>query len=259
MKKIALMVAAFTMLGSGVSHAENKYEFSRVNGVVELFTSQGCSSCPPADAYMGALKKDDNSNLVLTYGVTIWDYLGWKDKFGTKKNTNRQKQYSHYMGLRSVYTPQSVIGGNVDAVGSDRYKIPKSLKASHLKNTAYKVEMSVTEANMKLMINIGDAPKNIQKLQKNPKAPIDATLWLVKYKDVAKVDIKAGENGGKKIAYHNVVGDYMPLGMWDGKAQNFTISYRDLKGVVGDVATDKFAFLLQLDGVGPIVAAVKVL
>ncbi len=240
--------------------ADGNFKFKQVNGVVELFTSQGCSSCPPADAYIGKLKTKFSDKLVLTYAVSIWDYLGWKDKFANQKNTLRQRSYNHYIGLNSVYTPQFVVDGMVSAMGKigvDKHNIVKKLSRSHLKLKNVKVPMSIVEDNMKLKIKIADAPKDLLKFQKSGQ-PLDATLWLVKYKTLAKVDIKSGENSGRAVGYNNVVGDFMPLGMWEGKPQEFTISFRDLKGMVGNLKTNKFAFLLQLDGVGAIVSAIKV-
>lgn len=233
--------------------AEEKYKFKKVDGIVELFTSQGCSSCPPADAYMGEIKRANANHLALTYAVTLWDYLGWKDNFATAKNTNRQRNYSGYMRLSSVYTPQSVVNGSVDAVGSDRHKIAKHLAKSHLKNSNTYVPMEIVQDNMKIKISLPVATSELLASRKN----FDATLWMVKYKDVANVNIEAGENSGRAIDYHNVVGDFVPLGMWEGKAQDFTVSHRDLKGRVGELATNQVAFILQLDGIGPIISAMK--
>ena len=254
MRKISLLLAAALLAYVPTASAAGKYNFKRVDGVVELFTSQGCSSCPPADAYMGDVKRGSKNHLALTYAVTIWDYLGWKDKFATAKNTDRQRKYSHYLRLGNVYTPQSVVNGATDAVGSDRAKIGKNLKKSHLKNDNIYVPMKIEQDDMKLKIMLPTASSELLASRKN----FDATLWVVKYKNVAKVSIAAGENAGRDIEYHNVVGDFISLGMWEGKAQTFTIAHRDLQGMVGNLKTNKFAFLLQIDGVGPIISALKV-
>lgn len=254
MRKILVFLAAAAMAYIPSAYAADKYNFQKIDGVVELFTSQGCSSCPPADAYMGDVKRGNKSKLALTYAVTIWDYLGWKDNFATAKNTNRQRNYSRYMRLSSVYTPQSVVNGSTDAIGSDKSKVGKHLKKSHMTNGKVYVNMKIVQDDMKLKIMLPVASKELLASRKN----FDATLWLVKYKDVAKVSIGAGENAGRDIAYHNVVGDFTSLGMWEGDAQTFTIAHRDLKGMVGNFETNRFAFLLQLDGVGPIISAMKV-
>lgn len=255
MRKISLLLLAAVAVGyTPFAFAAPKYDFKKVDGVVELFTSQGCSSCPPADKYMGEVKQVYKDSLALTYAVTIWDYLGWKDKFATVKNTNRQRNYSRYMSLGNVYTPQSVVNGATDAVGSDARKISKNLKSSHLKNKNIYVDMKIIQDDMKLKIMLPAASPELLASRQN----FDATLWLVKYKDVAKVSIAAGENAGRDIEYHNVVGDFTSLGMWEGKAQTFTIAHRDLNSMVGNLKTNKFAFLLQIDGVGPIVSALKV-
>lgn len=254
MRKLPLLLAAAAMAYMPSAFAAGKYNFQKVDGVVELFTSQGCSSCPPADAYMGDIRRGNKNKLALTYAVTIWDYLGWKDKFATVKNTNRQRSYSRYMRLGNVYTPQSVVNGATDAIGSDRSKVGKHLKKSHLTNKNVYVPMKIAQDGKKVTISLPTASSELLASRKN----FDATLWLVKYKDVAKVSIAAGENAGRAIEYHNVVGDFTSLGMWEGKPQSFTIAHRDLSGMVGNLKTNKFALLLQIDGVGPIISAVKI-
>ncbi|MCJ8325012.1 MAG: DUF1223 domain-containing protein [Rhizobiales bacterium] len=253
MRKIFIISLFLSVIWATNGYAENKFKFTKVDGIVELFTSQGCSSCPPADAYMGEIKRTKPNHLVLTYAVTIWDYLGWKDNFATAKNTNRQRNYSNYLHLSSVYTPQSVVNGSIDVVGSDKHKITEHLAKSHLNNINIYMPMLITQDEMKVKISLPAASAELLALRKK----FDATLWLVKYKDLANVSIAAGENSGRAIDYHNVVGDFVPLGMWEGEAREFTVSHRDLNGQVGDLATNQVAFILQLDGVGPIISAMK--
>ena len=257
MNKTLLLTTILSLTTITSAVAEGDFKFKQVDGVLELFTSQGCSSCPPADALMGVLKKKHPNKLMLTYGVTIWDRLGWKDRFATVKNDNRQRSYSRYMGLRSIYTPQSVVDGRSDVVGSHKSKISTYLKKSHLKQNKYHVPMTIVEDDMKLKIKVGAAPSALIDLKKDKHKMLDATLWLVKYRDVAQVNIEVGENAGRKINYYNVVGDFTPLGMWEGKPREFTVAFRDLKGTVGKLETNRFAFLLQLDGVGTIISALK--
>ncbi len=256
MKK-TLLIAALLFTTISVPLAGEKYYFKPVTGVVELFSSQACGACLSAFNVMEQLGNEHSDKLMLTYGVTIWNSFGWVDRFATVKNTERQKNYNNYLGLKSVYTPQSIVGGQMDIAGSSKQGINEYLKKSYLKQAKLRVPMSVNQDEMKLKIKVGDAPKGLKEFRNN-NTPIDATLWLVKYKSSAQMDILTGENIGRIINYHNLVADFTPLGIWEGDAREFTVAIRDLDATVGQYKTDKFAFILQLDGVGAIISAVKI-
>lgn len=207
--------------------------------VVELFTSQGCNSCPPADKLLGELAERENI-LALSLNVDYWDYLGWADTLARPENAERQRSYAKTLGQRQVYTPQMVINGRADFVGSRRKDVLAEIEKQNSTANAPHIEMK--DADGVLTISIGAAP-----LQKS------ATVWLVKYDRKREVEIEAGENRNSKIAYHNVVRGMAPVGMWSGAAQTIKLPKGDLDLVLGA----ECAVLIQEADTGPIIAAHK--
>lgn len=207
--------------------------------VVELFTSQGCNSCPPADKLLGELAERENI-LALSLNVDYWDYLGWTDTLARPENAERQRSYAKTLGKRQVYTPQMVINGRADFVGSRRSDVLAEIEKQGSPANAPLIEMN--DADEVLTISIGAAP--VQK---------SATVWLVKYDRKREVEIEAGENRNSKIAYHNVVRGMAPVGMWSGAAQTLRLPKGDLDMVLGN----ECAVLIQEAGTGPIIAAHK--
>ena len=172
--------------------------------VVELFTSQGCSSCPPADSYVGELAKRDDL-LALSYHVDYWDYIGWKDPFAKAEYTQRQRRYSQLMNLSYVYTPQTVIQGSEQAVGSEISKINSKI--------------SKTQQTQPLPVSIkkkpgGDFEVSIEAI----KSPEPVEIYLVGFDRSHSTDIRRGENSGRKLYNYNVVRDMRWVGTWSGKA-----------------------------------------
>jgi hypothetical protein len=206
--------------------------------VVELFTSEGCNSCPPADAFLGDLVKRGDV-LALSYHVDYWDYLGWKDSFASKVTTDRQRAYGRSLGSNYVYTPQMVIDGAADAVGSDHDAVAKAI-AEHAKSAAH-IPLTITEgSNGKIVVNLpGSKSKN------------DAVLWLVRYDAKHSVAIERGENSGSTLTYYNVVRDIEKLGSWNGQAAKVALDPAALEGA------EHALVLLQTDGTGPILGYAK--
>jgi len=210
--------------------------------IVELFTSQGCSSCPPADKLLGELASQPNV-IPLTFNVDYWDYLGWRDTLGSHKYTKRQQQYAANRGTRQVYTPQMVINGHLDVVGSRRNKV---LAAVNSEQTAKaRVPMTISETGDEITIKVADSPSN-RLTQK-------ATVWVLVTSAKVSIPIERGENRGKKITYYNVVRQMVPAGMWDGKAIEITLP-KD--GLDMEQGRDCVA-LLQQGHVGKIIGAVR--
>lgn len=196
---------------TGVAQAQDTPK--KLTGVVELFTSQGCSSCPPADA---ALQKyiDRDDVLALAFHVDYWDYLGWKDTLASPENTRRQYDYKKTFEARSVYTPQAVINGREHVVGSRGSSIDAKLK-SHVNQgngLSVPIELAENGSRIRVLVNDGDLPSGQ-----------DVKLVLVYYKDETIVDIQRGENTGKQITYRNTVTETQVLGMWDGEAMDVEI------------------------------------
>jgi hypothetical protein len=166
--------------------------------VVELFTSQGCASCPPADALLSSLAGDDDV-IALAYHVDYWDYVGWPDTFGSPDNSNLQRSYAKGWNSSRIYTPQMVINGTKDVVGSRRNEVQSALDAAVL---SLPVELNMTGHMLKIVVPPRPGDK-------------DAVIWLVTYRDRAEVQIDSGENAGKSMTYTQVVTKRQLLGMWE--------------------------------------------
>jgi hypothetical protein len=177
---------------------------AELRGVVELFTSQGCSSCPPADRYLAELAKDP-SLVVLSWPVDYWDYIGWKDTFASPGFTARQKAYAAVRRDDQVYTPQAVIDGVTHAVGNDRDVVQDAIAAN---GKTLNCALTMTDRDGKIGIDV--APK--------ANASGSATLWLLRVLRTANVAIGRGENKGRSITYTNVVREAIAVGEWSGGA-----------------------------------------
>ena len=198
--------------------------------VVELFTSQGCSSCPPANANLIKVK-DQSGVLALSFNVTYWDYLGWKDTFGRKEFTDRQVTYEPPLGHDGPFTPQVVVNGHADVVGAAPGEI-QTLIAKSGGTQGPEVALS----NGKVSIGAGKAPGG------------KADVWLVRYnKGVVEVPVARGENTGRTLPHANVVHSLTKLGSWNGAATALP-----LPSTTDDFST---AVLVQSPGGGPILAA----
>jgi hypothetical protein len=209
---------------------------------VELFTSQGCSSCPPADALLGQLAEQDNV-IALSFSVDYWDYLGWKDTLASHKFTERQRAYAHSRGDGSIYTPQAVINGLTHANGSDRSQIARALEKTAKTIAATRVPIRLSEDKGKLVIETGSAPQG--------STAKEATLWLAAIAKSIEVPIRRGENQGRTIIYHNVVRELIPVGMWTGSPMTVQLERQTFMRP----ETKSCAVLLQQGNAGPIIGA----
>lgn len=209
--------------------------------VVELFTSQGCSSCPPADAYLGELVEREGV-IALTFPVDYWDYLGWKDTLASPANTVRQRNYAARRGDRQVYTPQMVIDGQVDAVGSRRAQVEAVIARFRSDKEREWVPVTVMTRGDSVMVSAAAHESSRDQ---------SATLWLALFTAKATVDIRRGENTGREITYHNVVRQMMPIGKWTGEPVSIELPKSDIMGQ----GYDGCAVLLQTNGMGPIIGA----
>ncbi|MEM8838794.1 MAG: DUF1223 domain-containing protein [Pseudomonadota bacterium] len=192
------LLAVSTIVGFGILFPPSAYAGSK--GVVELYTSQGCSSCPPADRLAAQLAQDPEL-VVLTLPVTYWDYLGWKDTFAKKEFTNRQYAYAKLRGDRSVYTPQVVINGFDHTVGSDEKTIKKMLGSRNLP-----VDVTIAANADDLSIKVAGDSKGRE-----------AVVWLALFQSEGTVAIGRGENRNRTVTYTNIVREMRPLGKWTGK------------------------------------------
>jgi hypothetical protein len=193
--------------------------------IVELYTSQGCSSCVPADALLAKLTK--RADVVpMSLSVTYWDMLGWKDTLASDANTKRQKSYAAQMGHSAVYTPQVIIDGVNDVVGSREQAVEAAIDARAHDADNDDVPVSLKETADALHVAIGGAQ------DRGPRPP--ATVWMFHLRDAATVAISAGENNGRKMTYHNVVGDLKAIGQWKGDAVTIDLPRSAMEGLPHD-------------------------
>jgi hypothetical protein len=184
--------------------------------VVELFTSQGCSSCPAADRVLGELSKDP-SLVTLSLPIDYWDYLGWKDTLAKPRHTARQRAYSISRGDRQVYTPQVVVNGSIQVLGSDKASIERAVAQSD-SAAVLPLPLSLRLANGRLMLTAGAQ-----------EGAAEAEVWLCGVSKSVPVTIERGENRGKTLTYYNVVRRWVKLGTWTGSAQTWTLPVADIK------------------------------
>lgn len=172
---------------------------ARPKAVVELFTSQGCAQCPPADALLTSLAEEGDV-VALAYHVDYWDYVGWADTFADEDFSDRQRAYAKSWGSSRIYTPQMVINGETAVVGSRRNEVHNAIGRASL---PLAVDLTIDGDMLKVAI-----PANT--------TLDDAVVWLVTYLDRADVAIEKGENAGKSMVYTQVVTGRQLLGMWEG-------------------------------------------
>jgi hypothetical protein len=235
---LTVAAVATALTGSAAVAAEPR-------AVIELFTSQGCSSCPPADKLLGDLVTDPDL-IPLSLAIDYWDYLGWKDTLALPGHARRQKAYSHVRGdHEGVYTPQAVINGSVQALGSDRAAIEHAITDSRLNKATLSVPLGLTLEGGRLTVS---APADANDTT-------SAEVWLCPVTRSITVAIGRGENTGSTFTYHNVVRHWVKLGVWDGKAATWSIPVADFK----TDGVDAVAVILQ-SGVaaapGPMLGAV---
>lgn len=206
--------------------------------VVEFFTSQGCSSCPPADKLFRKLVERDDV-IALALHVDYWDYIGWKDVFGNPRFTKRQKTYAVGAGRRSIYTPQMIVNGQQDVVGTHAMEIA-DLIMHHATQTP-PVRVGVEREN--------DGAVGISAEWTLAQTPRPMVVQLVHFIPEETVHITRGENAGETLSYSNIVNNWQIIAEWDG-ATPLTLR-------ADDDGQHPLAVLVQIKGQGPIVGAAK--
>lgn len=232
---VALAVVACSSGSSMSTKAEKRATTGddRHPVVVELYQSQGCSSCPPANANLNAVAGDQGV-LALSFAVTYWDQLGWKDRFARPEFTQRQWDYANSAGRGRVYTPQVIVNGGAMMLGGDKAHFARLLAAG-----APRGGPSIEAGQGEVAVGPG-------------KASAAANVWLVRYDPrVREVAIRAGENGGRTLPHRNIVTELSRIGGWNGTAARFAVPpSRD--GAL------RSAVFVQQDRGGPIIAALKI-
>jgi hypothetical protein len=185
--------------------------------VLELFTSQGCSSCPAADKLLGELAKDP-SLVTMTLAVDYWDYLGWKDTLALKGHTTRQRAYARARGDREVYTPQMVVNGVAQVIGSDKAAIERAVAQSRKQSEPLILPVKASLAGDKLTVSVPG--KDGEQA---------GEVWLCPITRAVPVKIGRGENRGHTITYTNVARRWIKMGDWTGKPQTFSVALNEFQ------------------------------
>ena len=183
--------------------------------LLELFTSQGCSSCPPADKLLGEFAAEP-SVVALSLPIDMWDYLGWKDTLALPGHTLRQRAYARLRGDRQVYTPQMVVNGVTHVVGSDRAAIENAIAQTDRDTTVMSVPVLLSAAGNDFSVTLKPAPAALAE-------PVDAEVWLCPLSSAIAVPIGRGENGGRTITYRNVVRGWHKLGAYSGTEATWSV------------------------------------
>jgi hypothetical protein len=245
----ALIVLALLLALGGSAQARDRLaanvaQHAASPVVVELFTSQGCSRCPPADRILGQLAEREDT-IAIALHVDYWDYLGWKDELARPAFSDRQRYYQKTLRESTMYTPQMVVAGSIDVVGSDANAIEQAISEMRSRLEGSYVPVSLDMSDGMLQVSIGAAPENA--------AYRSAKVILIAMRRSHTVSIMRGENRGRRLTYHNVTRELMTAGRWDGNATTFIVPH---DRIMSDNA-DMCAVILQDEATGVIFAGAK--
>lgn len=205
--------------------------------VVELFTSQGCESCPPADDLLMELA-DRPDLLVLSLHVDYWDYIGWRDPYGSPMHTERQRRYAEALRLRYVFTPQIIVDGRENVVGSQRAEVLGAIERAAARSKPLRIRF-LTSGGGTVVIPAGHAPD------------VGAAVWLATYDRRHETEVMRGENAGRTVRNANVVRRFERLGTWTGERLEIPL---DLAAAAAR-GRDGCAVIVQQGRNGPILGA----
>lgn len=210
LRRSTLLIAGLAVIAGLLGSAVSSNAAQQTPVLVELFTSQGCYSCPAADDVLGELSERDDI-IALAFHVTYWDRLGWPDTFGQEAFTDRQYDYAQTFKSRSVFTPQAIVAGEISIVGSSKERLEKAVDFVKREGQARAIGIA-ENGNVKLPeLNIHS----------------DLTVWSAAFTNGETVDIKRGENAGKILDYHRIVKRFDVLGLWDGGAGTYQLPIQD--------------------------------
>lgn len=226
--KIAVLAQAFIVTATvWLTSTAQAGEFVTPSGVVELFTSQGCRSCPPADrAFEKVVKQGDV--VALSYHVDYWNYLGWADTLARPENTERQYAYAKAFGRSGVYTPQAIINGLEHIKGTDTAEINGRIRSLKNEGHGLRVPVNATRKDDQLSISIGAGAGK-------------ADVIVVYFRQHQTVELEKGENAGQTLDYWHSVTDIQTVGMWRGEPISLALPAK----IMGSDKSDGCAILLQ--------------
>lgn len=239
---MGLLAATTASKADYATTADSNEQSTPIRAVIELFTSQGCSSCPPADALLRKYA-DDPGVIALSLPVDYWDYLGWKDTFASARNTDRQRAYAKSRGDGAIYTPQAVVNGAFHVNGAQKSEIDSAIDVTSKNSALPHVGIRFwQEANtLNIMTSAAEPGQEIK----------EATVWLAVVQASGTVQIPRGENAGQTLVYTNIVRDLTPIGLWKGQPLMIQIP----RSAVMQAATQKSVVLIQEGKAGPIIGA----
>ncbi len=209
--------------------------------MVELFTSQGCSSCPPADAFMGELQARSDV-IALSFNIDYWDYIGWRDTLASHENTLRQQAYSRVLRSHQVYTPEMVIDGDDDVPGNQRDKALAIIEHCKKEDVERRIPVALRLSGDEVDVAIGPGPKT------------EATVWMAHTLSARQVNIGSGENRGRVVTYHNVVRSFAAVGKFSGEPLTLRLP---VKGQPGE-NSDGIVVWVQTGEMGKIYGAAQI-
>jgi hypothetical protein len=246
MRLLKLMVAlgGVLMAGAALGQVRTPAADTQPKAVVELFTSQGCSSCPAADALLKTYAERPDV-IALSLPVDYWDYLGWKDTLASSKFTERQRAYAKMRGDGRIYTPQIVVNGLMHVNGAHADEIDHAIAKTTGKLAGERIPVTLSSAGDKLTIETGPVADGDKAKAK------DGTVWLAVIQKEAHVPIKAGENRGRTLTYCNVVREMKSVGTWSDRPTTITVD----RNAISKPSAESYAVLLQSGVTGPIVGA----
>lgn len=206
MKKYLILMMALGLMSNSAQATSNKI-------VLELFTSEGCSSCPPADNLLPVIARSADDIMALSYHVDYWDRLGWKDPFSSPLATAIQSRYNQQFSRPGNYTPQMVIQGQYEAIGSRQRDIEQRIKQARATPTTIKTQLIPQTS--------GDWTWHIASVQ----TPMDANLVVVAYDEAQQIAVPRGENAHRTLRHYHVVRDWRIIGQWQGATKDIPINF----------------------------------
>lgn len=216
-----------------------------VKAVIELFTSQGCSSCPPADALLKTMAADP-AIIALSLPVDYWNYLGWKDTFASARNTERQRNYARTRGDGAIYTPQVIVNGSTHLNGAAKIEIDHAIDAATEQTGPSQIPVRFWQERNTLNFAIGS--------DRADHAPRQGTVWLAVVQSTGTIDVAKGENEGKALTYTNIVRELTPIGLWKGQPMLIQLP----RAALMQPDAQKIVVLVQEERSGPIIGATMV-
>lgn len=252
MRRSLLPFAGFLLAAAGSVCAQQQptvpsphaLSASTPRAVIELFTSQGCADCPKADQLLKTFVEKDDV-IALTLPVDYWDYLGWKDTLAGPRNAERQRAYVERFGSGTVFTPQAVVNGAMEVLGSDPAEIDRAIRATETALTSSRIPVHFWHFGNTVIIETGGAPPDSE--------PTEATIWLAVVQRTVNVSVEGGENAGKTLTYYNVVREFTPVGVWNGRPATIRLA----RTAIMRPESEDLIVLIQEGSTGPIIGAAR--